>query len=95
MLEMYVHHLSTGMLMASAYQSGYIKLCSLMLFIHDWADVTTGMLKIFVETRFKTLTIVLAIINVFIWFYSRCYALPLIIYEIAVNQVPKIYTING
>ena len=60
--------------------SNVTKIGSLVMFLHDWADIPTSLLKFIVETNFKTATWVIGILNVIVWGYSRILVFPQIIY---------------
>lgn len=47
-IEMLIHHMCTILLYFMSYYVGMTKLGSLVMFIHDWADVTTSSIKFLV-----------------------------------------------
>ena len=79
-VEMLLHHLLTVALYAFSYMTNSIKIGSLIMYLHDWADIWTPFTKFWVDTPYKYTTIVSGVIIWSVWFYSRLIVFPQIIY---------------
>ena len=79
-MEMFLHHLLTVALYSISYMSNFIKHGSVIMFLHDWADIPTALTKTFVETTFKKATWLGGILVLFLWAYSRLVVFPQIVY---------------
>ena len=79
-MEMFLHHLLTVALYSISYMTNFVKHGSVIMFLHDWADIPTAVTKCFVETTFKKSTWIGGIIVLFLWAYSRLIVFPQIIY---------------
>lgn len=79
-VEMTLHHLLTVSLYAFSYMTNTIKIGSLIMFLHDWADIWTAFTKFWVDTPYKNITLVCGAIIWCSWFYSRLVVFPQVIY---------------
>ena len=61
---------------------GFVKIGSLVMFLHDWVDIWSPFTKIFVETPYDLLTGFGAFMTWSIWIYSRLYVYPQVVYTI-------------
>ena len=75
-MEMLLHHSCTLLLYFGGYTTNWIKFGSLIMFLHDWADVPTTFLKCVCEIEFKELVWTASIFNIWCWGYSRLYVFP-------------------
>ena len=97
-LEMLLHHVVTILLYFYSYYTYIHKFGSLVMFLHDWADVSTCLIKLMYETHFKSINYVIAIAHTALWGYSRLIAFSWIIYyglylppnELIANNLPTI-----
>jgi len=89
-IEMLLHHMLTVALYMFSYMLMLIKIGSLIMFLHDWADIWTPFCKIFVETTYKKMTVFGAAVCWFVWVYSRLIVFPQIIY-FGIHAYPKPY----
>jgi hypothetical protein len=87
-IEMLLHHMLTVALYMFSYMLLIIKHGSLIMFLHDWADIWTPFVKIWVETTYKKMTIAGAAICWIVWVYSRLIVFPQIIYY-GIHAYPK------
>ena len=79
-MEMFLHHCVTLMLYFMAYMNTWMKYGSLLMFLHDWADIPTPLIKAFNDTKFKAAMFISAFTNLLVWGYSRLYVYPQVIY---------------
>jgi len=79
-IEMLLHHLLTCLLILLAYMSNVINFGSLILFIHDWADIPCSIVKIAIELEFEKPIWISAMANLFVWAWSRLFVFPQVIY---------------
>jgi len=87
-IEMLLHHMITVVLYMFSYMLCLTKLGSLVMFLHDWADIWTPLTKMFVETTYKTPAIIGAALLWISWVYSRLIVLPFLYYY-GIQVVPK------
>ena len=92
-IEMLLHHFVTVFLYAFSYLTNLTKAGSVIMFLHDWADVPTSSVKAFTETTYSKISVFLGISMLVVWFYSRLVVLPPIIYEGGIKA--KYYTQHG
>jgi len=75
--EMFLHHVLTIALYTLSYLTNFTKIGAIIMFLHDWADIPTAYSKSFVELKgYETLTWVIGLSIVPIWFWSRLYVFP-------------------
>lgn len=82
-MEMFLHHLLTIALYMVSYLTNMIKIGSIIMFLHDWADVPTAFTKFGVELEGKfwsTFSWCMAFPILPLWGYSRLYVFPFIVY---------------
>ena len=77
---MLLHHLLTIGLYMFSYMMGFVKIGSLIMFLHDWVDIWSPFAKIWVETNYDKLTMLGAGLTWSIWIYSRLIVFPQIVY---------------
>ena len=75
-IEMTLHHSLTIGLYIFSYMMGFVKIGSLIMFLHSWVDIWSPFTKIWVETEYKNLTIIGASMTWIIWVYSRLFVFP-------------------
>jgi hypothetical protein len=80
-MEMILHHCCTLVLYFTGYTTNWSKFGSLIMFLHDWADISTAFIKCTIEIKYKELVWLSSIINVFVWGYSRLYVFPWVLYS--------------
>jgi len=78
---MYVHHLVTILLVLGSYANNYLRVGTVILFLHDSSDVFLDLLKIFnylkLEGRRGCFIIEFAFLaNLLVWAYARLYIFP-------------------
>lgn len=79
--EMFLHHLVTLMLYFYSYYLNTQHIGGIIMFLHDWEDITVSLVKVLLETEYQTLAIFAAILNWALFGYSRCVAYPIVIYQ--------------
>jgi hypothetical protein len=80
-LEMMIHHTVTLILFTWSYYVLHTKFGIIIAFLHDVSDVTTYLVKLFVDTKYTTTTLSLYVTTLIFWFYFRLICFPLIIYN--------------
>lgn len=80
-LEMMVHHVATIFLIGCSYLSNYTAPGALVAFVHDIGDVTGYAIKAVVDMGITPLTVVMYIILLISWAYSRLFVFPDMIYH--------------
>lgn len=74
---MFLHHFLTLCLIVFSYVSNYIRVGSLVMFVHDLGEIPAGYTKIFVDLKGHSAIIIVGVTwLMFTWFYSRCYVFP-------------------
>lgn len=79
-MEMSLHHFATILLYFSSYYLNVTKFGSLVMYLHDWADISTSLIKVAAEAKYKPFPYIVAAINYIVWGYSRLIAFPMLIY---------------
>lgn len=79
-VEMMVHHLLTLLLYGSSYLLNIQEIGSMIAFIHDIADIYTNVSKLLSETVIWKLATIPHFSNLVVWFYTRLYVFPWVIY---------------
>ena len=79
-VEMFLHHSVTIALYGFSYYCNITNGGSMIIFLHDIADIFTSGIRCFSETNFKILSIISAIMMLFSWFYTRICVFPFVIY---------------
>ena len=74
------HHCVTITLIVFSYIMGFVKIGSLIMFLHTWVDICGAFVKIWVETDCDNLTVLGAASTWIVWVYSRIIVFPQIIY---------------
>jgi len=87
-VEMGLHHIVALYLFGGAYIFNGWEAGSVLAFLHDLADIATNMVKFLSESKFKTAAGIW-FVSVFmpVWFYTRCLALPYMIYLLGLMPV--------
>ena len=94
-LSMYAHHFSTILLVVLSYMAGYNQMGCLINFLHDQADITLSILKVILESKYKITSVVMAIVNTIVWWITRCYLLPIVVYQTIFVYLDTIWIIDG
>lgn len=79
-IEMALHHFVTVGLIAFSYMVNFTSIGSMVLFLHDWADIPASFVKCASETRYSSTTALTFLACMFVWFYSRLLVFPYLIY---------------
>jgi hypothetical protein len=90
LVEMILHHACTIFLYAGGYMMNIWEAAGTFGFIHDISDVPLMLVKVFSESRKKTLAGVLFLFTTIFWAYCRMFALGWIIYETATICPPVV-----
>lgn len=86
-VEMMVHHSATVYLYGGSYLCNAIEAAGYIAFMHDIADVTATIVKFLGESSFKITGIVVFLIHIVIWMYTRNYLFPFFIYDLIKEPV--------
>jgi len=78
-LEMMLHHTCAVLLVLFSYFSNFLRIGSLVLFVHDIADVFGYALKAMVDTKHVKITLTLYACLLVVWAYARFYCFPALI----------------
>jgi ceramide synthetase len=49
---------------------------AVIMFLHDWADISTQFVRCSVETNFKNVAAFFSMMMALSWFYTRLFVLP-------------------
>ena len=94
-IEMLLHHVMTVSLVGLAYYMNYVTMSSLVLFVHDVSDVFGYLVRIFVDTNYKMITLSSYIGLLISWFYMRLVIFPFDLIRVAVYVNPMPQEIYG
>lgn len=92
---MLLHHLLTVSLIQFSYLCNFAKIGSLVLFLHDWADIPTSAVKITTELESKYFfkySLVFSLLMWLSWFYSRIVVFPWLVYEAQYAIPPMLFS---
>ena len=81
-IEMMLHHTICLFLFSGGYLMNIVEAAGLVAFLHDASDVFITLAKIFGETNYEKMNIIIFLVNMVTWGYNRIYYLPVCIYEI-------------
>ncbi|KAG7384403.1 Ceramide synthase 6 [Phytophthora boehmeriae] len=76
-IEMLLHHLATIILIGGSYLANYSAFGSLVVFTHDLGDVTGYGIKSIVDTGHTPLVVVMYLVLLVSWAYTRLYVFPM------------------
>lgn len=79
-IEMFLHHVVTLTLYSFSYMTNMTAAGSMIMYLHDWADVFAGLVRCFTETTILPISVFAAIGMTLSWFYTRILVFPFIIY---------------
>lgn len=88
-VEMTLHHLVTIYLYGFSYMSNTL-IGAPVAFLHNWADVFVSFTRIWSESVYSRMTAYFFILAQIVWFYSRIYVFPQLIYASTVYL--EVYT---
>ena len=75
-VEMALHHIVALYLFGGCYLFNAWNCGSVLAFLHDIADITTGISKMLSETEYKNTLGAVFVFHMSIWFYTRNFLLP-------------------
>lgn len=76
LVEMMVHHSTTCFLIFSSFYMNYMRIGSLVLFLHDFSDIPVYITKILVDTPLSICTFLNYLGMLVSWGYLRLYVFP-------------------
>ena len=84
---MLVHHIVTAILCFTSWKFGYVKIGSLVMFLHDVSDIPLDLVRIFGQLNWKNLQLIAFGATLLSWLYWRLYWFPTkVLYSIAVDS---------
>jgi hypothetical protein len=75
-VEMFLHHVVTLMLYGFSYLINMTAAGSVVMFLHDWADIFTSIVRCFTETTLLPFTLVGITGMATTWVWTRLYIFP-------------------
>jgi ceramide synthetase len=75
-IEMLLHHLMTVALIGLAYFMNYVAISVIVLMVHDFSDVFGYIVRVFVDTNFKVVTLAAYLGLLISWLYLRLVVFP-------------------
>jgi hypothetical protein len=81
-IEMGLHHLLTIILYLAAYMINVWEAGIVIAFLHDIAEIFINLAKTLAETIYNRLTLVVFLVLMILWFYTRIYLLGSFIYQL-------------
>ena len=85
-IEMFVHHIVTVFLYAFSYLCNLTVAGSIIMYLHDIADIFTSGVQCFTETTLDRLSVFSAIGMTLSWFYTRILVFPFVIYYTGIQK---------
>jgi len=76
--EMFTHHITTCFLLYSSFLANFVRIGTLILFVHYVSDIPVYGAKIFVDTSAKITTFVFLLGMLASWGYLRLYVFPVV-----------------
>jgi hypothetical protein len=74
--KMHLHHIATALLCLTSYFSGYVKIGSIIMFLHDVSDLPLDFLRLFTTLHMNPFVIVAFITTLLTWAYWRLFYFP-------------------
>jgi len=92
-MEMFLHHICTIFLIAFSYMSGYLRIGSLIFFLHDVTDVASYLMKTSVDTQSTTFNKITYTNLLVSWGIGRLFIFPVFLIKEAMfsPRMVKIY----
>ena len=75
-VEMFLHHVVTLMLYSLSYLLNMTAAGSVVMFLHDWADIFTSIVRCFTETTLLPFTLFGIVGMAISWAWTRLYIFP-------------------
>lgn len=79
--EMLLHHSVTVLLCVFSYLQNCTPIAMCIMFLHDFSDITSGLVKCLAETRYSTAAALTFVYHCIVWFYLRCMVFPSLIWN--------------
>jgi len=81
-IEMGLHHMATIYLMFGSYLFNCWECGAIIAFLHDFSDILGHLTKLTVNLKIDLISALVFIVLMFIWFWTRCFTFPYMIYQI-------------
>jgi hypothetical protein len=89
-IEMFLHHTMTLALYSFSFMMGFVKIGSIIMYMHDLVEPPLNISKIFAETKAnKIVTMASVAVLWLVWGWSRIVVFPQIIYRGIYIEAPK------
>jgi len=88
-MEMVLHHNCAIFLLLFSYFMNFVRIGTIVLFIHDVGDILTYATKALVDTQYVKLAVVVYFILMAFWLYLRLYIFPFYIIYSTITQTPE------
>ena len=89
--EMLLHHIATCSLYFCMIYGNNMGIGCLIAYLHDIADIFGALVKCASTTKYANLTVLIFLIMMCLWFWTRLFVLPQIIYRIMTDEfVPSV-----
>jgi hypothetical protein len=75
--KMNLHHISTAILCIASYLSGYVRIGSIVMYLHDISDIPLDLVRIFAHLNWETAQVIAFAGTVLLWLYWRLFYLPI------------------
>ena len=87
-VEMALHHIVALYLFGGLYLFNVWEAGAVAAFLHDIADIFISFSKSWAETEYGNVTGVFFVTAMVVWFYTRIYCLPQLMYSVATEEFP-------
>lgn len=81
-VEMFLHHAVTLVLYGLSYMLYMLPGGSIIMYLHDWADIFLALARCFSETTLSSITLLGGVGLIVSWLYTRLIVFAYVIYSI-------------
>jgi ceramide synthetase len=93
--EMMIHHSTTCFLLIVSFFMNYVRVGSLVLFLHDISDIPVYFTKMFVDTPYKIVTFIFYLGMLVSWGYLRLYVFPAYVIRSVLYETTEEISVQG
>lgn len=83
---MFLHHVVTIFLYGQSFILHRASYAAVIMFLHDWADISTQFVRCFNETKYNGFALFWAVMMTISWGYTRLYVFPQVIYNVTLDN---------
>jgi hypothetical protein len=87
-VEMALHHICAVYLYGGLYLLNVWEIGATIAFLHDIADIFVNIVKFAGETSYNSVAALCMCIHMVVWFFTRNYTLPILIWKIFSSDIP-------